>query len=451
MEPKNDNLNNEEPVKVGEQHSETKKTNKLKGILIKVLILLLVLTPIGGAAYYFLNKTTEEKSEVGLLVDPVLYETIYKQVSLFEQENPNIKVTMTVAPKDSTERLDLLTKVLSSNSSSIDVFWGDVVWPSDFIANGWLLPLTDSVSQAELDAYLKGPVDSCKGGDGQLYCLPIFPDAGILYYRKDILAKENLPEPKTWDDLINQSKTVAKNNPGMTGIAFQGSEYEGLVCNFLEYAWGNNGDITSDGKVNVNTPENVEALQFMMDLIGKHKIAPTDVTKFTEEDSRTYFMEGKSVFLRNWPYVWGKLKDTNLEGKVGIIPMVHNTGGESAATLGGANVMVNKASTSSEASIKLAKFLSGNEAQKMLAVNDGVAPTIKSLYSDPEVLQPNPYFGDLYEVLLKAKPRPIVKDYGELSSIMQKYLYQALTNQITSQEALTKMQQDIDEFQKQNQ
>lgn len=450
MDPNSYTTPNNESSDADKKQPEAKKPSKLTGLIIKLLVVLLVLLPLSGVGYYFLHKSKAKTSEVGLLVDPVLYATIYKQVNLFEQQNPNIKVTMTVAPKDSTERLDLLTKVLSSHASSIDVFWGDVVWPSDFISNGWLLPLTNSVNQSELDAYLKGPVQSCKGGDGQLYCLPIFPDAGILYYRKDILAKEKLAPPKTWADLVQDSQIVAKNNPGMTGIAFQGDEYEGLVCNYLEYAWSNKGDITSGNKITVNTPQNVQSLQYMSDLINKYKVTPANVTSFQEEDSRTYFMDGKSVFLRNWPYVWGKLKGTNLEGKVGMIPMVHNTDGESAATLGGANVMVNKATTSPEASIKLAKFLSSEQSQKLLAVNDGVAPTIKSLYSDPAVVKANPYFGDLYKVLLHAKPRPIVKNYGELSAIMQKYLHLALTSQMTPQDALTKMQQDINTFQSQN-
>lgn len=431
--------------------TKQQKSNKPKGLIIKVLAGLLALAVVVGGGFFLFNKTSPKTTEVGLLVDPVLYETIYKQVELFEKENPNIKVTMTVAPKDSTERLDLLTKVLSSHSSSIDVFWGDVVWPSDFISNDWLLPLSDSVSQNELNAYLKGPVEGCKDSKGELYCLPIFPDAGILYYRKDILAKENIAPPQTWNDLVQASQTVAQNNPGMTGIAYQGESYEGLVCNYLEYVWGNNSDIISNGKVTVNTPANVESLQFMTDLVSKHKIAPANVSTFKEEESRTFFMEGKSVFLRNWPYVWGKLKGTELEGKVGIIPMVHNTGGQSAATLGGANVMVNKASTNPDASVKLAKFLSSKEAQKLLAVEDGVAPTISSLYSDPDVLQPNPYFGDLYQVLIHAKPRPIVKNYGELSAIMQKHLHLAVTNKVTPQVALANMQQEIDTFQAQKQ
>ena len=80
----------------------------------------------------------------------------------------------------------------------------------------------------------------------------------------------------------------------------------------------------------------------MVDMIHKYKIAPAYVLGFQKDFSRRYFEEGKAVFLRNWPYVWRRLKGTPVEDKVGIVPVVHGPNGESAAALGGWNIMVGR-------------------------------------------------------------------------------------------------------------
>ena len=422
---------------------------------MKKYILLLVGLGVLVVGYYGVSQKVlprfKKPSEVSLLVDPILKTTIIKLIVAFEKQNPDIKVKMTLGSSDTDLRHSLLTQVLSSKSEIIDVFWGDVIWSSEFISNGWLLPITKDISQGEQDRYLKAPLESCRGIDSELYCLPIFSDAGLLYYRKDILEKNNILPPTTWDELVTSSKKIMADNPGMAGIVFQGSQYEGLVTGFLEYVWGNNGDITTNGKFTVDSPSNQEALQFMVDLIYKYKIAPESVVSFKEEESRKSFQDGNALYLRNWPYVLSRLRGTALENKVGIIPMVHGIGGVSASTLGGASVMVSRFSEAPRESVLLAKFLASDEAEKILALDEGVLPSVKALYQDKDIVAKNPDVTNLYEVLLHTKPRPVVKGYREASSIMQKYIHQALTRELSAKDALSKMQQDLDVFQNRSQ
>ncbi|MBU2539759.1 ABC transporter substrate-binding protein [Patescibacteria group bacterium] len=415
-------------------------------IMIPILIMVIgLLILFSFLLYSFLQR--REVTRINLFSSPLDIDTTIKQTKLFEERNPNIRINIITVPQDTDEQHDFFVKQLSSKSPTVDVFSGDVVWPAEFISNKWILPVTDYLSKEEQEKYLKGPMNSCRGDDGEIYCIPSFTDAGVLYYRKDLLEENGLNPPKTWDNLLKISSQLSSKYKDLKGFVFQADSYEGLICNFLEYVWGNNGSIQKEGKFVAVSPQNEEALQFMVDIIHEYKITPPEVTLFQEEESRKYFQDGKSVFLRNWPYVWGKIKGTELEGKVEVIPMVHNNNSESAATLGGWNIMINRFTDSPEASIKLAKFLGGWEAQKIKAINNGNLPTLKDLYGDEEVLKANPFFSVMYDVLIHAQSRPILKGYREVSTIFQKYIHQALTLKISPKIALEIIQKEIDIFQ----
>lgn len=93
---------------------------------------------------------------------------------------------------------------------------------------------------------------------GKLIALPVYIDAGVLYYRKDLLRKYGYSKPpNTWDELVNCAlkiqKSMRKTNPNFYGFLWQGAQYEGLVCNWLEFAASNGGGIIfKDGKIRLN-------------------------------------------------------------------------------------------------------------------------------------------------------------------------------------------------------
>ena len=74
---------------------------------------------------------------------------------------------------------------------------------------------------------------------GELVAVPVYVDGGLLYYRSDLLRKYGLGgPPRTWDELLRYARTVQegerKENPRFFGFVWQGAQYEGLICDFLE-------------------------------------------------------------------------------------------------------------------------------------------------------------------------------------------------------------------------
>src|SRR3982751_3141984 len=108
----------------------------------------------------------------------------------------------------------------------------------------------------------------------------------------------------------------------MNGLVYQGAPYEGLTCNYLELAFAAGGKVLSDDgkKSEIDSPENVKALQFMVDGI-KSGAAPKAVTTYMEPESLTAFQTGKYAFMRNWPYAYAlNEKSAKVKGKFKVVP-----------------------------------------------------------------------------------------------------------------------------------
>ena len=138
----------------------------------------------------------------------------------------------------------------------------DVIWVPEFARAGWLRELTPHVPAAEL-APLHPSALQADWLDRKLFAVPWFVDAGVLYYRKDLLDKYGFAPPQTYPELVEQAQRIlaAERDPRLMGFVWQGMQYEGLVCAALEFIRGNGGDVFDpEGRVALTDPATVEAL-----------------------------------------------------------------------------------------------------------------------------------------------------------------------------------------------
>ena len=289
----------------------------------------------------------------------------------FRAAHPDIPLHVEIAPRSSTQYHDLLSQKLKNRDPSVDVFMMDVTWPPEFASAGWARPLDDWFPPEDRADYLPGPLEA-NTFLGRIYGVPSRIDAGMLYYRRDLLDRYGFSAPQTWPELVEQAETILAaervRQPSLVGYSTQFKQYEGLVCNLLEYFWGNGGNVLDEqGRVVLDSPENIAALQFVCDMISKDKITPPGIKTYKEDESLQAFRAGKAVFLRNWPYVWGLTQRPReqLLGKVGMVPMPHSDGyPRSAATLGGWNIMLSKYTRHPEEAWKFAQFITSEDSQK---------------------------------------------------------------------------------------
>lgn len=355
----------------------------------------------------------------------------------FELENPGIKVKDETLPASTDEQHQFYVINLEGKSSDFDVVSMDVIWVPEFARAGWLRDLSRLLPDEEREEFFPGPVRAVTY-EGKVYAVPWYIDAGLLYYRKDLLEKYGLKPPSTWQELVETAQYVTKREDGIYGFIWQGKQYEGLVCNVLEYFWSNGGDVIGEGPLVINSPENVQALRFMRDLIVRYRVTPPLVTTAIEEPTRHIFGSGKALFMRNWPYAWNifEREGSPVKGKVGVSTLPSFPGKDSASTLGGWQLGVNRYSKRPDEAEKLIKFLTSPEAQKTLALAVGYKPTRKSLYNDRDLIREQPFITGLYDVFMKAKPRPVSPYYMMMTQVMQPEFSAAISGIKTPEDAL---------------
>ncbi len=377
-----------------------------------------------------------------------------KLISEFEQES-GIAVTVRRQVTDTDLRRQELFLALKSKQTDPDVFLMDVIWIPQFVQSGWLQSFDGYMAKSGVnpDQFLTRVVRLADAYNGHIMALPVYVDGGVLYYRTDLLEEYGYDgPPDTWQHLQDCSARIEqeerKSIPDFYGFVWEGAQYEGLVCNFLEFAGSNNGGILdSTGAVIVDSPENIEALTFMYDLIHSSKISPPNTyTEMKEEQVRMYFQQGKALFERNWPYAWAlhQAEGSPVAGKIGIAPLPHFDGGHSVSTLGGWHVGISAFSDVKPEAWQLVEFIMSHNTQKQLALNLGWNPGRVDVYDDPEVLEKMPQLATLREIFAHALPRPTVPYYSRISSVLQRDLNAALAGAMSPEDALSDAQKEIE-------
>jgi trehalose/maltose transport system substrate-binding protein len=358
----------------------------------------------------------------------------------FEVEHPGIRVRDEALPSSTDLQHQFYVISLDGRSADFDVLSMDVIWVQEFARAGWIRDLSALLPPQERAAFFPGPVEAVTF-EGRVYAVPWYIDAGLLYYRKDLLDKYGLPPPRTWEELVGGARTIldGERDPRLTGFLWQGKQYEGLVCNALEYIGSDGGSVLDrDGRLVLAGAPARKALAFMRDLIVRYKVSPPLVTTADEEMTRRIFGDGRAVFLRNWPYAWNlfERQDSKIRGKIGVVPLPGFSGHAPAATLGGWQLGVNRRSRHAEAAEALIRFLTSASVQKRTALEIGYKPVRKALYRDGELLRAQPFLADLYDVFISARPRPVTPYYLMLSQVMQPEFSAALVGLKSPETAL---------------
>ncbi|WP_419881471.1 ABC transporter substrate-binding protein [Peribacillus sp. B-H-3] len=369
-----------------------------------------------------------------------------KMVEAFEKSHPNIKINFKQMPADTGQQHDQYITAFNAKSSEIDVIDMDVIWPAEFAQADYVLPL-DRFIQADhidLNGYNQGALAASQF-NGKQWALPKFIDAGLLFYRKDLVKDSDVP--KTWDDLLKQAKALKGKGGTKFGYIMQAKQYEGLVCNAVEFVSAYGGQfINEKNEVTVNSPQTIKGLKKLVE-VAKSSVVPGNVTTFTEIESDQAFIEGQTPFLRNWPYEYASANDkekSKIAGKVGIAPLPAGDKGSGAA-LGGWMAGINKNSKHPKEAWEFLKFMAGPEGQKIDAIYGGHAPTILSLYNDQDVIKANPTFADkgFQDGLKAAVSRPVAPNYPEISEIIQIHVSKAIAGQETVEQAVQNMEKEM--------
>ncbi len=379
------------------------------------------------------------------------FEICRQNVELWAKKTGH-KVEMFQSPNLTNDRLGLFQQIFAAKSDQIDVVQIDVIWPG--LLGKHFVDLNKYIAADHVNQHFSSILKNNTDPKGRLLAVPFFTDAGLLYYRKDLLAKHGYSVPTTWEDLTKIAKAIlAKerpNNPKMQGFVWQGKAYEGLTCDALEWIDSYRGGEIIDNKtgdVTINNPQAVKALKMAASWVGT--ISPKGVLNYDEEAARGVFQSGNAIFMRNWPYAWalGNNPSSPVKGKIGVAVLPKGgKDGKHTGTLGGWNLAVTKYSKNPKVAADLVKFLTTSNMQIDRAINGSFNPTIAAAYKDGKLQKANPFFARLLSTFTNAVARPsklTKRKYNKVSSKFWNAVHRVLSGKMTPEKSLAKLEKDL--------
>ena len=374
---------------------------------------------------------------------------LQNQVDGWNKLHADQKVEIIELPEDADAQRQQMVQNAQTRSDAYTVLNLDVVWTSEFAANQWVSQLPES--EFPLDKLLPATVETGKYFK-RLYAVPTTSDGGLLYYRKDLLDAAGIKAPTTWAEMKEACAKIVPANPGMSCYAGQFEKYEGLTVNFSEAVNSAGGTVVGDdGKPNVNTPEAKAGLDFLVDGVKSGEIAAKART-FKEEEGRRAFQGGELLFQRQWPYQYAKANATDgsskVAGKFAVAPLP-GLNGPGSSTLGGHDYAISSYAKNKKSALEFIKYMVAEEQQRSNLEKTSLAPTWASLYDDAGLVKQFPYLTELKASIEKAKKRPGVVKYQEVSTAIQSAAYSAMGGEISSADALSQLQTKLEELTKQ--
>ncbi len=381
------------------------------------------------------------------------YELTVAAAERYMEMHPNVTIEVFDTPDAVQDRLGVYLQYFETQSTEADLYQIDVIWPGDLAEH--LVDLyeygADKAAAEHFPAIIKNNTV-----DGRLVGIPWFTDAGLLFYRSDLLEKYGYDAPPaTWEELAEMAQTIQDGeraeNPDFWGFVWQGNAYEGLTCDALEWIDSNGGGtvISPDGVININNDKAIAAVDQAAGWVGT--ISPPGVTAFQEEDARNMWQAGNAAFMRNWPYAYslGQADDSPIAGLFGVAPLPAGDAGRGAATLGGWQIAVSKYSEHPDVAADVALFMTSREEQKIRAVEGSFNPTVMDLYQDADVCAASPFMCQLYDVFINAVARPSTATaprYNEVSTLFFQAVHSVLTGDNDALGALEELELDLQDL-----
>ncbi|MGW1541727.1 ABC transporter substrate-binding protein [Streptomyces sp. NPDC002309] len=360
----------------------------------------------------------------------------------WNRTHPAEEVTLVELPDSADEtRAQMITDLRGGSRGRFDVLNIDVAWTSEFAAAGWIRPLPRD--RFPLGAFLP-PVVGTATYDGRLYAVPYVTNAGLLLYREDVLAEEGVPPPRTWAELERAAETIAPKY-GLGGYAGQFLPYEGLTVNAAEAVYSAGGTILGDEgeRVTVNSNAAREGIGFLSRGVREGWI-PRQALTYKEEESKQAFLDGRLLFLRNWPYAYtaASAAGSPLAGKVGAVPLP-GTDGAGTSVLGGSNLAVSSHARHPDTAARLMAYLTSEPVQRKVLTRGALPPVRAALYEDPSLIRDFPHLPTLRASVLAAAPRPKSPRYDQVSLVVQAVVHDAMNGRETPGSAVRRLAREL--------
>ena len=351
----------------------------------------------------------------------VVYKTL---VSAFEKQNRNIEVRLVpVADKD-----DHLAKLTTSFTAGKppEVFLVNFREYSQFVVRGALEPVAPHLDDMGIstDDYYEQPIEAFTY-DGELQCMPQNISSLVVYYNKGLFDQAGLPRPaEGWNWQEFRQTALALTRDGVRGLGVEPN-----VIRIAPFVWSNGGDIVDDlespTRFTLEEPEAREALEFIVGLVRRDKVVPTEKEVAAAEDLESMFATGKLGMLlssrRDTP-VFREAPD--LDWDVAPLPRAH----EPAGILHSDAYCLARDAGNLEAALEFVAFATGSKGQRLTAAGGRTVPSLKQVSTSEAFLDPfqEPAHSRVFiEAIPTIRRTPVLPTWPEIEDVAEEILTRA--------------------------
>ncbi|MCR4425574.1 MAG: ABC transporter substrate-binding protein [Firmicutes bacterium] len=310
---------------------------------------------------------------------------VRRLITEFEAKNPNIAVRFQVIPWAEDPHMKYQTAAVGGTLA--DVFTMGSPFEHVLAGAGVLEPLDRYISNETRNDFFPQFIanSTC---NGKLVALPWFGSVRALFYRRDLLAAEGIPEPTTswtWEEFLSYAKRLTKDLNGDGIIDQYGFGTSGrYVSQYQPFVIQNGGNFVDEDRMlaTANSPEVLEAMQFYVDLVRVHKVSPPGISTILLNEIQKMFAEGKvAMFFDCEDTAINFDKEPSLKGKFGIGLLPHRK--QHAAFAGTDVIGLSSKSKNKDAAWKFIDFMVSPESMAQYCLVSGFSPARRSLADHP--------------------------------------------------------------------
>lgn len=228
-------------------------------------------------------------------------DTLKSMIADFEKKNPNIKIDVEIVAY--ANYYTKLNTLLNAGSDAPDIFEVGYENFPEYASKGLLLNLNDVIAKDKSfksESLKKLAYDAYKYDNKQMGICTDF-SACVLYYNKDLFDSKHVAYPTadwTWEDELAAAQKLTDTSKGIWGTVspLQTYEFYKTIAQNGGSFWG------SDGKtLTLNSKENVDTLQWMLDKSLKYKVQPQFTSDlYTQPNADlSAFKAGKIAMFRS--------------------------------------------------------------------------------------------------------------------------------------------------------
>jgi multiple sugar transport system substrate-binding protein len=360
----------------------------------------------------------------------------------FMKQNPNIKVELDFVTYEALH--DKIVTAAAAKAGTYDIILMDCIWPAEFAAAGFILDVTDKISEDMKKDIWPGALEAV-AYKGKLYGMPWLNDIVYFYYNEELLKKAGYDKPpKTYTEMTEMAIAAKKKGVVEYPLVETFHQDEGMTISFSYFLIARGGKMfDADDKPAFNSPEGLETLNWIVKSFKDGLFNPSSAESGYEEVRHT-FSQGASLFSANWAYQLNMAndpKESQIAGKAKIAPMP----GEklpSATINGGMGLAITSDSKHPDEAWKYILYVSSKEVQKKYAQN--ALPIWMSLFDDPDLIKMQPVLVPVSKEAYKyIYNRPLVPFYSEATKVIAREMQAAVLGKKSPEQALKDAETEI--------